>query len=188
MKLRILLAAIAILALLVTALPLQAAETVHLYLKINGADVQGESTQTSLGREDSIECTYYENTLASDRDAAAREAGLAGPRARSTIIIRKRIDKSSPLLLQAVAKSQSADGIFKFFRPNPTGDGTTVQFYTVTFEKGRIESVKQWVPDTINPQSSSDPPMEEVTFSYSSITYTYVGGSSSSTSGPRKGA
>ena len=32
------------------------AETVHLYLKANGADVKGESTQHSLGRENSIEC------------------------------------------------------------------------------------------------------------------------------------
>ena len=36
------------------------AETVHLFLKANGTDIKGESTQTSLGRADSIECVYYE--------------------------------------------------------------------------------------------------------------------------------
>src|SRR5688572_25005194 len=29
------------------------AETVHLYLKANGTDIKGESSQTSLGRQDS---------------------------------------------------------------------------------------------------------------------------------------
>lgn len=174
---------LAVLALVMAlAIPLQAAETVHLYLKINGADVQGESSQTSLGRENSIECIYYENTTASDKDAARRQAGLtAGAPSGNTIIIRKRIDKSSPLLIQAVAKNQTALGTFKFFRPNPTGDGTTQQFYTVEFEKGRVESVKQYVPDTISPATSTEPPMEEVIFSYTGISYSYLGATATGT-------
>jgi len=35
------------------------AQTVHLFLKVNGEDVQGESSQTSEGRENSIECTFF---------------------------------------------------------------------------------------------------------------------------------
>lgn len=34
------------------------AETVHLFLNAAGSDVQGESTQTSPGRENSIECLF----------------------------------------------------------------------------------------------------------------------------------
>ncbi|MCL5105338.1 MAG: type VI secretion system tube protein Hcp [Armatimonadetes bacterium] len=170
------LAILAALALVVAlAAPLQAAETVHLYLKISGADVNGESTQTSLGREGSIECVYYEHSIGSTTQnvAAGRAAGKGEPQ-YNPIVIRKRIDKSSPLLLKAVAQGQPVEGIFKFFRPNPTGDGTTEQFYTVQFQGGRVDSVKQYVPDTIEPASSTMPPIEEVTFSYSSVTFTYT--------------
>jgi type VI secretion system secreted protein Hcp len=166
------------------AVPLQAAETVHLYLKINGADVRGESTQQSLGRADSIECVYYEHSIAtaSSQSAVASEKGtIAGRPQYKPITIRKRIDKSSPLLIQAIAQGQAVEGTFKFFRPNPTGDGTTEQFYTVEFKGGHVDSVKQYVPDTIDPKTASDPPMEEVTFSYSSVTFTYAGAGGTAT-------
>ena len=39
------------------------AETVHLYLKANGTDIKGSSSQESLGRKDSIECVYYEQAV-----------------------------------------------------------------------------------------------------------------------------
>ena len=47
------------------------AETVHLYLKANGTDIKGESTQTSLGRQDSIECVYYEQGVKTAREAGS---------------------------------------------------------------------------------------------------------------------
>ncbi len=36
------------------------AQTVHLFLKANGKDIKGESTQPSMGRADSIECVSFE--------------------------------------------------------------------------------------------------------------------------------
>ena len=41
------------------------AETVHLYLKSNGTDINGESTQTSLGRET---VSYTHLTLPTNRE------------------------------------------------------------------------------------------------------------------------
>jgi type VI secretion system secreted protein Hcp len=139
------------------------AETVHLYLKANGTDIKGESTQTSLGRQDST----------------AREAGsgiATGRRQYEPLLIRKRLDKSSPLLAKALTENQVIDATFKFFRPNPTGDGTTEQFYTVTLKKGRIASLMQIVPDTIVPATSVDPVLEEVTFVFHTISWTYTNG------------
>jgi type VI secretion system secreted protein Hcp len=150
------------------------AETVHLYLKVNGQDVKGESTQISLGRADSIECVYYEQSVAVARDTAT---GMAtGRRTYNPIVIHKRIDKSSPLLVNALRTNAKVDGVFKFFRPNPTGDGTTQQFYTVEFKNGQIASFRQFVPNTIVPASSSQPPMEEVTFIFHTIIWTYTNG------------
>ncbi len=150
------------------------AETVHLFLKANGADIKGDSSQTSLGREGSIECVYYEQAV-----KTAREAGSAlasGRRQYEPLLIRKRIDKSTPLLARALCNNEVIAGTFKFFRPNPTGDGTTEQFFTVEITNGRINSQKQIVPDTIVPATSTEPPLEEVTFVFHTITWTYENG------------
>ena len=150
------------------------AETVHLYLKANGADIQGESTQTSLGRENSIECVYYEQGVITAREATS---GMAtGRRQYTPLLIRKRIDKSSPLIAKALTTNQVIEAQFKFFRPNPTGDGTTEQFYTVGIKQGRVNSIKNVVPDTIVPATSTEPPLEEVTFVFHTISWTYTNG------------
>ena len=150
------------------------AETVHLYLKASGADIKGDSTQTSLGREGSIECVYYEQAVKTAREAGS---GMAtGRRQYEPLLIRKRIDKSSPLLCKALVENQVIEAKFKFFRPNPTGDGTTEQFYTVEIKQGRIASQKQIVPDTIVPATATDPALEEITFVFHTISWTYTNG------------
>jgi type VI secretion system secreted protein Hcp len=150
------------------------AETVHLYLKANGQDVKGESTQTSLGRADSIECVYYEQKVVTARDTATGQA--SGRRTYEPLLFRKRIDKSSPLIMKALVENQAIDAVFKFFRPSPKGDGTTQQFYTVTLKQGRIASVNEYVPDTTVPATSHEQPLEEVTVVFHSIKWTYVDG------------
>jgi len=150
------------------------AETVHLYLKANGTDVQGESSQTSLGRENSIECVFFESGVRTAREAGS---GMAtGRRQYEPLLIRKRIDKSTPLIAKSLVENQVIEGTFKFFRPNPTGDGTTEQFYTIKITKGRVASQRQWVPDTIVPASSLEPPLEEVAFVFHTIEWTYTNG------------
>ncbi len=150
------------------------AETVHLFLKANGQDIKGESSQTSLGRGNSIECTFYQQNVLTAREAGS---GMAtGRRQYEPLLIRKRIDKSSPLIAKALVENQKIDATFKFFRPNPTGDGTTEQFYSVEIKEGRVASMKQFLPDTIVPATSTEPPMEEVTFVFSTITWTFTNG------------
>ncbi|WP_224247247.1 type VI secretion system tube protein TssD [Hyalangium gracile] len=150
------------------------AETVHLYLKANGTEIKGDSTQVSLGREGSIECVYYEQGVITAREAGS---GLAtGRRQYQPLLIRKRIDKSTPLLMKALCENQVIEATFKFFRPNPNGDGTTEQFYTVNFKQGRINTIKQLVPDTIVPATSKDPALEELTFVFHTIGWTYTNG------------
>lgn len=147
------------------------AETVHLSLKANGTDIQGESSQTSLGRENTIECVYFEDAV---RTAREKGSGMAtGRRTYEPLTIRKRIDKSSPLLAKALCDNEKIEGTFKFFRPNPAGDGTTEQFFTVEIFDGRIASIKRIVPDTIDPASSSEPPLEEVAFVFHTIRWCY---------------
>jgi len=99
-----------------------------------------------------------------------------GRRQYEPILIRKRIDKASPLLFKALVENQKIDATFKFFRPNPTGDGTTEQFYTIEIKDGRIAGLTEWVPDTIVPATSTEPPLEEVTFVFHTIVWTFTNG------------
>lgn len=150
------------------------AESVHLYLKANGSDVKGESTQSSLGREGSIECVYFDSSVRTARETGSGAA--TGRRSYEPIVIRKRIDKSTPLLAKALTQNEKIEATFKFFRPNPGGDGTTQQFYTIHIKDGRVASFKMVVPDCIDPASSKRPPLEEVTFSFHTISWTYTDG------------
>jgi type VI secretion system secreted protein Hcp len=149
-------------------------ETVHLYLKANGKDIKGDSTQVSLGRKDSIECISYEQGVATAREAAS--GMVTGRRQYSPLRILKRVDKASPLLMKALVANEKIEGVFKFFRPNPKGDGTTEQFYTVEIKGGNVASARQYVPLTIHTETANDPPLEEVTFVFQTIVWTYVDG------------
>lgn len=162
------------------------AETVHLYLKSNGEDVQGESTQTSLGRENSIECLYFEDSVRTARERGSGQA--TGRRTYEPIVVRKRIDKSSPIIARSLCNNEVIEGIFKFFRPNPAGDGTTEQFFTVEIAEGRVAFVRRVSPDTIDPASSTSPPMEEVGFVFHNITWTYEATGASHHDNWREGA
>lgn len=150
------------------------AETVHLFLKANGTDIKGDSTQHSLGRQDSIECLYYKQSSVTAREAGT---GMAtGRRQYEPLVIRKRIDKSSPLLAKAQCENQAIEGTFKFFRPNPAGDGTTEQFYSVVIKQARVASITQFVSDTIIPATATDPPLEEISFVFHTISWTFTNG------------
>jgi len=148
------------------------AETVHLYLKANQKEILGESTQTSLDREGSIECLSFTHEIKTAREATS---GLAsGRRQYEPLRVTKRIDASSPLLLKAMVENQRIDGDFLFFRPSPAGDGKTQQFYTITITNGRIAGMKQISEDTLSPAASVCPPLEEVAFVFETISWTYM--------------
>jgi len=147
------------------------AETVHLTLTCNGEVIEGDSTQTSLGRENTIECLSFSDAV---RTAREKGSGMAtGRRTYEPISIRKRIDKASPLLARALCNNEVTSGVFKFFRPSPAGDGTTEHYFTVEIGEGRIGSIRRISPDVIDPASAAEPPTEEVGIVFHNITWTY---------------
>jgi type VI secretion system secreted protein Hcp len=151
---------------------LRMAETVHLKLKANDQDIQGESTQTDLGRENTIECLSFKDNVRTARELGSRAA--VGRRVHEPIEFIKRIDKSSPLLAKALCRNEKIEGEFQFFRPNPAGDGTTEQFFTVKVTNGRIDSIERISPNAHDPAASNAPPMEIIRVVYHTITWSYV--------------
>ena len=152
------------------------AQTVHLKLQIDGNDTEGESTIASLEREGTIECSSFTYELTTPREEASGQ--LTGKRQHRPIRITKRIDKSTPLLLKALCQNEPVtSGEFMHFRPSPGGSGAEEKFYTVLIENGYVGSVKQLSEDAIMAGEKAPPMMEEVSFVFQDITWTYeIGG------------
>jgi type VI secretion system secreted protein Hcp len=148
------------------------AMTVHLYLTANGSKIDGDSTILSMERENSIECLSFTDSVRTAREASSGMA--SGERTYEPIRIVKRIDKSSPLLAKALCNNETIEAKFKFYRPNPAGDGTTEQHFTIEITEGRVASITRVSPDVIDPASANAPPTEEVTFVFGRIVWTYV--------------
>jgi type VI secretion system secreted protein Hcp len=124
-----------------------------------------------MDRENSIECLSFEDSVRTAREASSGMA--SGERTYEPVRITKRIDKSSPLLAKSLCNNEVIEAIFKFYRPNPAGDGTTEQHFTLEIHEGRIASITRVSPDVIDPASANAPPTEEVTFVFGYIRWCY---------------
>ena len=151
------------------------AMTVHVWIKGNNAgDIIGDSTIMSMDRENSIEAFKFESSVRTPRGASS---GMpSGERVHDPITITKRIDRSSPILHQVLCTNDPVEVTIKFYRPNPSGDGTTEQFYTIELKEGRISSIKTISPNCVDDSTSMLPAMEEVSFIFGKITWTYSSG------------
>jgi type VI secretion system secreted protein Hcp len=148
-------------------------DTAALSLTANGQAVPGDSTVTSQGREDTIECLSFRMGAST----GSASAGLATSRRRyDAIVVRKRTDRSTPLLWQALITNQVVEGTVRFFRPDPSGDGTTQQYFTVRFGQGRVSSVRHILPMTGLPDATPSPLLDEVAFSFQTVRWTYEDG------------
>ena len=149
-------------------------QPVHLFCSLNGEDIKGESTLSSLDRADSIECLFFEDSVSTARE---RSTGMAsGQRTYGPLKFLKRIDKSSPLLARGLVNNEVFEGVFKFYRPTPVGDGTTEHFFSVSVREGRLASIKRVSPKCTDPARAEEPPLEEVSVVFGYIEWTYEDG------------
>lgn len=132
-------------------------------LTVEGA-VSGmiEGGVASTGQEGAIYVLGFSHEVVSPRDSAT---GLpTGKRQHRPLTIIKPIDKSSPLLMNALTTNENlVECKVKFFQRNATGE--IEQYYTITLENATIVSLVSEVPN-----------FESVSFVYESITWTYEDG------------
>lgn len=153
--------------------PVAAAVTDHdgqnstwMSLRIDGEQIEGDTY--SDRKKGMIELSSFRQSVTTAREAGS---GLAtGRRQYQPLLIRKRIDKASPLLMRALTNSSVVDAQFGFYRPNLSGDGTEERFYEIEIRNGRVASVE------IVMDEQSGVPVEEVTFVFHTITWTYTDG------------
>ena len=145
------------------------AQPAYLWLKANGADVQGEVERNQANYDGAIEVVSFVDDVTTARE---RGSGMAtGERRFAPLRCRKRIDKSTPLIQQALSKNEAVEGKIMFERPTPAGDGTTQHYFTIEFSGGRVDSIQRSLPDTIDPASSAEPMTEWVGFVFERIVW-----------------
>lgn len=148
------------------------AQTVHLKLQIDGDDIEGESTVVSMNRDDTIECLSFHYAVKRQYDPQTFRT-IKGSQ-HEPVVIYKRIDKSTPLLLKALCKKKPVNSAeFRFFRLAISGTGAEEHFFTVLLENGFICSVEQVSEDIIMAGIDAPPMIEEVAFTFKDITWTH---------------
>lgn len=131
----------------------------------NQGDIEG--SVTVAGREDTIKVYDMEHEVAIPTD---ERGSPTGARFHGPLTITKEVDKSSPLLHQALTTGERLDIDLKFFRTTPSG--AEEQYYTVKLEDAMIVSIKsQFTTD--NEKGTELGYMEDVAFVYDKITWTW---------------
>ncbi|MEO7312914.1 MAG: Hcp family type VI secretion system effector [Chitinophagaceae bacterium] len=151
----------------------------NAYLKMKGqkqGDIKGSVTQK--GREGKIMVIAVSHEIVSPRDAASGQA--TGRRQHKPFVITKEIDKSSPLLYNALVTNENINSWeLMFYAPQVRvgeGAGAEVNHYTVKLTNARIVDVKSVMLNNKNPELVKFAEYEEVAFVYQKIEWTWVDG------------
>lgn len=149
----------------------------NAYLKLKGqkqGEIKGSVTQK--GRVGKIMVIAADHEVVSPRDPAS---GLpTGKRMHKPFIITKELDKSSPLLFQALVSNENlTEWELQFWAPSTgPGPGTEVQRYTVKLTNANIADIKFHMPNNKHPDLMKYSEYEEVSFTYQKIEWTWVDG------------
>jgi type VI secretion system secreted protein Hcp len=139
----------------------------NVFMTARGArqgDIQGGVTQR--GREGAMQCTSFQSEILVARDAAAGLA--AGRRQLEPIKCVKRLDRATPLLLNALVNNEALTNVtFRFTQLNSTGIEAVV--YTVTLTNAAVAGVRQFL-------DAAGLAQEELTLSYQQATVTFEQG------------
>jgi type VI secretion system secreted protein Hcp len=128
---------------------------------------------TIKGREGSILVHSFENEILSPLDPTTGQP--TGKREHEPIVILKEIDKSSPRLWAALVSNEIlTTWVLRFWGPG--AKGTEQEFYTITLTNASISSVREYMVDNLTAADASLPMLEEVTFTYQKIEWTWTDG------------
>jgi type VI secretion system secreted protein Hcp len=146
----------------------------NAYLKLKGqkqGEIKGSVTQK--GREGKIMVIAVSHDIVSPRDAAS---GLpTGKRMHKPFVITKELDKSSPLLYNALVNNENIpEWELQFWQPSATG--AEKQHYTIKLLNANIASIDFRMANNKHPDLMKFSEYEEVAFTYQKITWTWTEG------------
>lgn len=142
------------------------------YLYLDG-ETQGkiDGSCTIQGHEKAILVQMVDCTIEIPKNP---QTGLpSGKRKHLGMKITKDIDKSSPKIMQALCAGEHMKTVdLKFYRI--TKDGKEEEYYKITLTNAIIVDTRVWVPNCLEETSKPMGQMEDVTFTYEKITWTWV--------------
>ncbi len=144
------------------------------YLWVKG-EVQGDidGSVTKAGREGSMAVYEMKHGVSSPTDP---ETGAAtGVPQHHVMTITKQIDRATPLLYQVLVNEENLPEVnLDLYRPGP--GGIEQKFYTITLKNARVVDMNTYSLLNLDPEYASYPYLEEVSFVYQQITWTWVDG------------
>lgn len=142
-----------------------------MYLTVTGASqgaINGDCSQS--GRENSILVYNMDHTVEIPRDT---HTGLpTGQRIHKPLTILKHKDQATPLLYQACCTGEHISSFeLDYYRINDKGQEE--HYFTITLSNAIIVEMREYTPTTFLEKHKPYHDMEEVSFSYEKIVWTY---------------
>lgn len=144
------------------------------YMKVNGktqGDIKGDCPQGG-DKKDTVLVYAQDHLVEIPKDT---HTGLpTGQRIHHPFTITKHKDKATPKLFQACCTGEQMTVELLFFRIKDTGEEEN--YFKIKMEEAIIVSDREFTPLTFLPDNKPYHDMEEVSFTYSKITWTYTDG------------
>ncbi len=141
------------------------------HLELEGAN-QGkiEGSCELQGREGTIMVWAFNHDVHIPRHP---QTGLpTGKRIHGSMTITKEFDKSSPKLYQALCHGETFTNVtIKWYRIDPTG--VEEHYFTTKLEDAIVVGIKAWMPSALDEKNDPYKHMEDVSFSYKKIIWTW---------------
>jgi type VI secretion system secreted protein Hcp len=134
----------------------------HLTLEgVNQGKIVGSCDQE--GREGTILVQALDHEVSIPRDA---QTGLAtGKRVHHPLTVLKALDRSTPLLYQALTSGEHMKSVeIKWYRID--SGGAEEHYFTTRLEDAIIVSIRPIIKNCLEPASQDLPHLEEVAFTY----------------------
>ena len=170
---------LASLSLSASAQSSSATSTVLLRIEGTKAAMTGEVTQK--GREGQHSVLAYSHEITAPRDSASGQA--TGKPQHQPFRVVKLINRSSPLLLQAIANGELLPTVTLDIWTPSSATGAEIKILTYVLKNARIVSVRPWMPNKHDTAAMNYGPAEEIAFTYESMSENFLNGATSGEAG-----
>ena len=142
----------------------------HSYLSITGKKMglisAGCSTQDSIGNR--CQAGHTDQILVLGLNHSMSSISNVSHAVHNPIVIQKLLDKSSPLLAQAMADREEVDCEIDLYR---TSDACQQKYFTLFLKNARIVGLTLDIPNVL--MLADAQPTEQLVLRYDSITWTH---------------
>lgn len=144
------------------------------YMKVTGksqGEIKGDCPQGG-DKKDKVLIYNIDHLVEIPKDT---HTGLpTGQRIHHPLTITKHKDLASPKLFQCCCNGEQCEVEILHYRIK--ADGTEENYFKVKLEDAIIVNMREYTPLTFVPENKPYQDMEEVSFTYSKITWTYTDG------------